>query len=167
MTHRLRTACQATILALGAAALPAVADDHGSVQSHCSARTNHVYGFQCQGFVQVVPGVGLEPVTEVGTVSGGPTGVFEGYATLNASIGTIRQHVVGQAEFQDRTCFGHITYKVWVALPGGVNGPELPPLDIDFAVVDRGDEILGAPTAFGQSGPAVPRLTCRLVNTKQ
>lgn len=163
-----RRGVHAVALALGVASLSAAAaDDPQSTQNFCSARTNHVYGFQCHGFAQVVPGVGLEPVTLVGTVSGSPTGIFEGYGTFSASIGSIRQHVIGQAVFQDRTCFGHIKYKVWIALPGGANGPELPPLDIDFAVVDGGDEILGSPNAFGSTGADVPRLTCRLVNVKR
>ena len=147
--------------------LSAAADDGRSVQSYCSAKTNQTYGFQCQGFAQFAPGAGLEPMTQVGVVSGSPTGVFDGYGTLSASIGSIRQHVRGQAIFQDRTCFGHITYKVWIALPNGTNGPELPSLDIDFAVVDGGEQILGAPNAFNATGADVPRIACKLVNIKR
>jgi hypothetical protein len=50
-------------------------------------------------------------------------------------------------------------------LPNG-DGPELPRLDIDFAVVDGGHEILGSPNNFGGIGADVPRVTCRLVETK-
>src|SRR3982751_3069773 len=116
-----RFAAHAAALALGTASLSAVADEGHSVQSHCAAKTNHVYGLQCHGFAQVAPGLGLEPVTQVGTVSGSPTGVFDGYTIFSGSIGSVRQHVRGQAEFQDSTCFGRITYRVWVALPGGAN----------------------------------------------
>ena len=45
--------------------------------------------------------------------------------------------------------------------------PELPSLDIDFAVVDGGDQILGAPNAFNATGADVPRIACKLVNIKR
>ena len=152
--------------AFGAASFTAAADESQSVQSSCAAKTSKTYGFQCQGQAQLIPGGGLEPITLVGTVSGSRSGIFDGYATLNSgSFGTLRQHLRGLAEFQDRTCFGHIQYKVFIALPGG-NGPELPPLDIDFTTVAAGDEILGTPTGYGATGANVPRLACRLVNVK-
>jgi len=163
--HLTRLALGAATLALGAASFPASANDPASDQSYCSHKTNKTYGFVCQGFAQVIPGAGLEPFGQVGVVSGSPTGFFEGYGTISASFGSVRQHVRGQAVFQDRTCFGHIQYRVWIALPNG-DGPELPRLDIDFAVVDGGHEILGSPNNFGGVGADVPRVTCRLVETK-
>ena len=160
-----RAALAVAVSALAAASH--AADEPRTVQSACAAKTSNTYGFQCQGQAQLVPGVGLEPITLVGTVSGSRSGVFDGYGTLNSgSFGTLRQHLRGPAQFQDKTCFGHIQYKVFVALPGGVDGPELPPLDIDFTVVAGGDEILGAPTGYGLTGADVPRLACRLVNVK-
>jgi len=166
MTHLSLITLGVAALTLSAASFTAHADDRHSIQSYCAAKTSKTYGFQCQGQAQLVPGVGLEPITLVGTVSGSRSGVFDGYATLNSgSFGTLRQHLRGLAEFQDRTCFGHIQYKVFIALPSG-DGPELPPLDIDFATVAGGDEILGTPTGYGATGPNVPRLACRLVNVK-
>jgi hypothetical protein len=166
MTHLTRIALGAAALTLGAVSLTAAADDRNTVQSSCAAKTSNTYGFQCQGQAQLIPGAGLEPITLVGTVTGSRSGVFDGYATLNSgSFGSLRQHLHGPAEFQDKTCFGHIQYKVFIALPGG-DGPELPPLDIDFTTVAGGDEILGTPTGYGAVGANVPRLACRLVNVK-
>jgi hypothetical protein len=166
MTHLTRVALGAAAVAVSVATLSVQADDRSSVQSVCAAKTSQTYGFQCQGQTQLIPGAGLEPITFVGTVSGSHSGVFEGYGTLNSSsFGTFRQHFRGPAEFQDRTCFGHIQYKVWIALPSG-DGPELPPLDIDFAVIAGGDEILGTPTGYGAVGPNVPRVACRLVKVR-
>ena len=164
--HLTRLALGAASFALVGASFTVSANDQASAQRYCSHKTDKTYGFVCQGFAEVVPGLGLEPITQVGVVRGSPTGVFEARGTLSASIGSVRQHLLGQAVFQDRTCFGHIQYRVWVALANG-DGPELPRLDIDFAVVDGGDEILGSPNNFGGTGAAVPRLTCRLVNIKQ
>jgi len=163
MTHLHRIALATAALAFGAASITAAADESQSVQSSCAAKTSKTYGFQCQGQAQLSPGLGLEPVTFVGTVTGSRSGVFDGYGTLNSSFGTLRQHLQGPAQFQDRTCFGHIQYKVWIALPTG-NGPELPPLDVDFTVVAGGNEILGTPTGYGATGADVPRLVCRLLN---
>ena len=43
----------------------------------------------------------------------------------------------------------------------------IPPLDIDFTVVNGGQEILGTPVAlFGVTGAGVPRMSCRLVKVK-
>jgi hypothetical protein len=166
MTNLHRIALAIATFASGATSFAAAGDESQSVQSYCAAKTSKTYGFQCQGQAQLNPALGLEPVTLVGTVSGSPSGVFDGYATLNSgTFGTLRQHLIGPAQFQDRTCFGHIRYKVFVALPAG-NGPELPPLDIDFTVVAGGHEILGAPTGYGSTGADVPRLACRLVNVK-
>jgi hypothetical protein len=165
MTHHVtRLARVAATLVLGAASVAVSADP--SAQSQCSNKTKDTYGFVCHGFAQVIPMAGLEPIALVGTVTGSPTGVFEGYATLTASIGTVREHVRGQAVFQDSTCFGHIQYRVWIALPSG-DGPELPPLDIDFATVSGGEEILGSPNNPGASGADVPRINCRLVKVKR
>ena len=159
-------AAGAAALAIGVAPFAVLADDRSSAQSHCSQKMNRTYGFVCQGFVQVVPGAGLEPVSQVGIQQGSPTGVFEGYATLSASIGSVRQRASGQAVFHDRTCFAQIRYRVWLVLPNGALGPELPPLDADFVVVDGGKEVLGAPNNFAGNGADVPRMTCRLVETR-
>jgi hypothetical protein len=156
----------ATAIAALTFSAAAMADEHSSVQRSCSETTRLTYGFQCQGQAQVIPGLGLEPVTLVGTVSGSESGVFDGRGIFNSSLGPIGQHLVGQAVFQDRTCFGHIKYRVFVSLPNGADGPELPPLDIDFATVDGGSEILGVPTGPGATGAAVPRLSCRLVKVR-
>jgi hypothetical protein len=167
MIGRTTIACCAWALLLGAAPPAARADGPSSVQSTCAARTKGPYGFQCQGQAQVLPGLGLEPVTLVGTVAGSSTGVFDGRGTFSSSLGSARQHLVGQAQFQDRTCFGHIRYRVWLMLPDGSDGLELPPLDIDFATVAGGFEILGTPNALaGVSGADVPRLSCRLVRVR-
>ena len=155
MTHLALIAPGVAALTLGAASLEAHAEDRLSIQSYCAAKTSKTYGFQCQGQAQLIPGAGLEPITLVGTVSGSRSSVFDGYATLNSgSFGTLRQHLHRPADFQDRTCFGHIQYKVFIALPSG-DGPELPPLDIDFTTVAGGDEILGTPTGYGAIGPNV------------
>ena len=166
MTHINRLTACAMALTLGAAPVAAIADGPGSVQSVCAAKTKGSYGFQCQGHAQVIPGLGLEPVTLVGTVAGSDAGIFDGYGTFNSSLGSLRQHLVGQADFQDRTCFGHIKYRVFLVLPGGGDGPELPPLDIDFATVNGGFEILGTPNAPAATGAAVPRISCRLVKVR-
>ena len=163
--HLTRLASVAATLALVGASFTASANDLATAQRYCAHKTDRTYGFVCQGFAEVVPGLGLEPITQVGVVRGSPTGIFDGHGTLSASIGSVRQHLRGQAIFQDRTCFGHIQYRVWVALPNG-DGPELPRLDIDFTVVEGGEEIWGAPNNFGGTGAAVPRLTCRLHDIK-
>lgn len=166
MTHINHLTACAMALTLGAAPVAANANGPGSVQSACAAKTKATYGFQCHGHAQVIPGLGLEPVTLVGTVAGSETGIFDGTGTFNSSLGSVRQHVVGQADFQDRTCAGHIKYRVFLVLPNGADGPELPPLDIDFATVNGGFEILGTPNGPGATGAAVPRLTCRLVKVR-
>jgi hypothetical protein len=164
MTH---AAAWAVMLTLGATT-PATAFAAGTsgIQDACSAKTKGPYGFQCQGYSNV--GAGLEPVTFVGTVAGSDIGVFDGYGTFSSSLGSSRQHAVGQAVFQDKTCFGHIQYQITLVLP---NGSEIdvgiPPLDIDFTVVNGGFEILGTPNALpGATGAAVPRMSCRLVRIK-
>ena len=165
-TRLTRLARGAAALAMAAASFGILADDRSSAQSYCSQKMNRTYGFVCQGFVQVVPGAGVEPVSQVGIQRGSPTGVFEGYATFNSSIGSVRQRASGQAVFHDRTCFAQIRYRVWLVLPNGALGPELPPLDADFVVVDGGKEVLGAPNNFAANGADVPRMTCRLVETR-
>lgn len=166
MTHINRLKACAMALTLGAAPVAAMADGQRSVQSVCAEKTEATYGFQCQGQAQVIPGLGLEPVTLVGTVAGSDAGIFDGRGSFNSSLGSLRQHLVGHADFQDKTCFGHIKYRVFLILPNGNDGPELPPLDIDFATVNGGSEILGTPNAPGASGAAVPRLSCRLVKVR-
>jgi hypothetical protein len=76
---------------------------------------------------------------------------------------------VGQAIFQDKSCFGHIQYQIKLVLPDGSEvDVGIPPLDIDFAVVNGGFEILGTPVALpGVTGAAVPRMSCRLVNIQR
>lgn len=145
----------------------ALAVDGSSAQHFCSVKTNNWYGFQCQGYSNV--GAGLEPVTFVGTVAGSKTGVFDGYGTFSSSLGSSRQHAVGQATFQDKSCFGHIQYQIRLVLPDGSEvDVGIPPLDIDFTVVNGGFEILGTPVALpGVAGDAVPRMSCRLVNTQR
>jgi hypothetical protein len=157
----------AVALTLAGGPIAALADGASSAQHFCSAKTNDLYGFQCQGYSNV--GAGLEPVTFVGTVAGSVTGIFDGYGTFSSSLGSSRQHAVGQAIFQDKSCFGHIQYQIKLVLP---NGSEvdvgIPPLDIDFAVVNGGFEILGTPVALpGVTGAAVPRMSCRLVNIQR
>src|SRR6185295_17364970 len=115
--HLIGLASGAAALALSATSFPVLANDQGSVQRQCSQRTDTTYGYVCNGFAEVVPGLGLEPATLVGVVRGSPTGIFEGHGTLSASIGSVRQNLSGQAIFQNQTCFGHIQYRVWVALP--------------------------------------------------
>lgn len=166
MSPSYRVMALSMLAAIMVAPCTVVADNPAAVQQTCAAKTRGTYGFTCQGFAQLWPGQGLEPVSIVGTVTGSPSGVFEGYPTFNASLGSLRQHVVGQAVFQDRSCFGHIQYRVWLVQPNGVDGPELPPLDIDFATVEGGGELLGAATGPGATGAAVPRITCRLVKVK-
>jgi hypothetical protein len=168
MAHAIYAAALAAVLTLGAMTPAAVfAAGTNGVQDACSAKTKGPYGFQCQGYSNV--GAGLEPVTFVGTVAGSDTGVFDGYGTFSSSLGSSRQHAVGQAVFQDKTCFGHIQYQIKLVLP---NGSEMdvgiPPLDIDFIVVNGGFEILGTPNALpGVTGAAVPRMSCRLVKIKR
>jgi len=84
MTHLSLITLGVAALTLSAASFTAHADDRHSIQSYCAAKTSKTYGFQCQGQAQLVPGVGLEPITLVGTVSGSRSGVFDGYATLNS-----------------------------------------------------------------------------------
>ena len=160
MTRIVRCAVALTLVGGPVAVL---ADGASSAQHSCSAKTNTSYGFQCQGYSNV--GAGLEPVTFVGTVAGSATGVFDGYGTFSSSLGSSRQHAVGQAIFQDKSCFGHIQYQLKLVLPDGSEvDVGIPPLDIDFTVVNGGSEILGTPVALpGVTGAAVPRMSCRLV----
>jgi len=94
--HLTRFVFGAAVLAFATASVAAPPNDPASIQSHCSHKTNRTYGFICQGFALVNPNVGLEPITQVGTVTGSPTGFFEGYGTISASIGSLRQHLRGQ-----------------------------------------------------------------------
>ncbi len=161
LTALLRTA-KATLLALGAAAVaaPALASDTGSVQRSCAVRNMGPYGFQCQGWVNVGPG--LEPVTFLGTVEGSPAGIYNGTGVFNSSLGSARQRVSGQAIFQDRSCAGQVRYRVWLLTPAGE--VPLPDLEVDFVPVSNGRETLGTATAApGVAGAAVPRMNCRLV----
>lgn len=154
----------AAALLIASAAGPAVADS--SVQRACAAKTRATYGFQCHGWAAVSP-AGLEPATFGGVVSGNSSGIFEGTGVLNSSLGRVKQRFAGQALYSDRACSGSIAYRVWLVLPDGSDGPELPPLYVDFATVKGGEEILGVPSnpTPGASGAAVPRLNCRLVKT--
>jgi hypothetical protein len=166
MKNMTRIAACAVVSTLGAGPLATLAVGANSVQQSCSKKTNDSYGFQCQGYSNV--GAGLEPVTFVGTVAGSETGVFDGYGTFSSSLGSSRQHAVGQGVFQDKTCFGHIQYHIKLVLPDGSEvDVGIPPLDIDFTVVNGGFEILGTPVALpGVTGAFVPRMSCRLVKIK-
>jgi len=172
MRHPLHPIALAIALAFCGASFEAAASDSAAsqlvrfVQQACSARTNAIYGFQCTGYSNV--GAGLEPVTFVGTVSGSPTGIFDGYGTFSSSGGSNRTHATGQATFKDKTCFGHIQYKQLAVFPDeSEHDVGIPPLDIDFATVDNGFEILGTPVALsGVTGAGVPRMACRLVKIK-
>jgi hypothetical protein len=129
------------------------------------AKTNHSYGFQRHGWAGVGPGPLLEPVTSLGVVSGSRTGEFEGTGTFNSSLGAAKQRVSGQAVFHDRSCAGHIQHQVWLVLPG--QEVSLPPLDIDFATVNGGADVLGEPTALpGAVDHTVPRMACRLMRSE-
>ena len=138
-----------------------------SVQQTCAAKTRATYGFQCHGFAALGP-AGLEPATFGGSVTSNSSAFFDGTGYLNSSLGRLKQHFAGQAVFSDRACTGSISYRVWLVLPDGNDGPELPPLYVDFTTVKNGDEILGVPSnpTPGASGAAIPRLNCRLVKVK-
>ena len=166
MKHISRNMACTLALTLGVMPMATFAGGGNTAQQFCSAKTNDLYGFQCQGYSNV--GVGLEPVTFVGTVAGSNSGVFDGYGTFSSSLGSSRQHAVGQAVFQDKTCFGHIQYQIRLVLPDGSEvDVGIPPLDIDFTVVNGGLEILGTPNALpGVTGAGVPRMSCRLVKIK-
>jgi hypothetical protein len=128
--------------------------------------TRALYGFQCHGYGNV--GAGLEPVTFVGTVRGDGRGTFEGYGTFNSSNGSASTHVKGTGDLLPQ-CFGHVRYGTnEILLPGG-GAMALPPIAFDYTVVDNGNEILGSGVAepAGGVGSSVPRLTCRLVNTRR
>lgn len=145
-----------------------IANAEPSVQRHCAAKLRGTYAFQCHGFATANPAVGLEAVTFVGSVDSNAAGVYEGLGIFNSSLGRVRQHLVGQAEYVDRQCTGSIQYRVWLVLPDGSDGPELPPLYADFVVGKDGREILGVPSnpTPGASGGAVPRLNCRLLRSQ-
>ena len=135
-------------------------EQHGRT---CAAKAKGLYGVQCHG--NTFNGVEFDQVTLIGTVEGNERGVFEGYVTYNSDLGSLNNHVMGQATF-GRNCFGRI---VWttneILLPGGGVIP-LPPATVDFIAVDDSREILGAGVAPGMVGDAVPRLVCRLVRTR-
>ena len=122
------------------------------------ARSRHGARTACQGTV----GEGFTPATLVGTVKSDATGFFDGGGTFTTPGSSIKVHAKGQANFEDETCFGHIQYRQFVVLPDGSDGPELPPLDIDFAVVESGLEILGTPNSLG-GAPGSVFMSCRLV----
>ncbi len=151
-------------LALAASSATAVADpDGGSAQSYCGNRTKGTYGFQCQGSA-TVGAAGLEPVTLLGTVAGNSGGRFTGTGTFSSSLGSVRQRVVGDAVFTDRTCAGRISYTVFLVGPNGEDLFPLPDrLDINFVTVNNFREILGTPYSPTGTGAAVPRLSCRLM----
>ena len=88
--------------------------------------------------------------------------------TLRATVARYGKNCEGHADceaFTARNCWGHIDYTTnEILLPGGGVVP-LPPVSVDFAVVDSGHEILGTPVPPfpGTTGDFVPRFTCRLV----
>src|SRR3982750_3116340 len=149
----------ATVCLIGSTALAKEKDD--ALQRACAAKTRGPYGFQCSGTASTP--VGFEAVTFIGTVAGNSTGFFDGVGTFNSGAGSNIIHSRGQAVFTNR-CFGHIQYQQLIVTPGGEFDLHQP-LDVDFAVVNGGQEILGTPVATLPSdrGPAVPRMSCRLV----
>lgn len=163
MTYVMRFVASALALAMCGMPLVAAAAGSDPIQKYCSAQTKSTYGFQCQGYSNV--GAGLEPVTFVGTASGSTKGVFDARGVFNSSQGSNHVHAVGQAVFQDSTCFGHIQYQQSLVLPDGTEIDLHSPLDIDFATVDNASEILGTVSATlpGATGDLVPRMSCRLV----
>jgi hypothetical protein len=122
---------------------------------------------QCHGFAAFGP-AGLEPATVVGSLTSNNSAFFDGTGYLNSSLGRVKQHFAGQAVFSDRACTGSISYRVWLVLPDGSDGPELPPLYVDFTTVKNGEEFLGVPSnpAPGANGAAIPRLNCRIVKVE-
>lgn len=155
-----RIASSGAMSALAIVPVASLADGGADVQHACSVKTRGPYGFQCQGTADV--GGGLAPATLVGTVKSDATGFFDGGGTFTTPGSSIKVHAKGQANFQDETCFGHIQYQQFVVLPDGSDGPQLPPLDIDFAVVEGGLEILGTPNSLG-GVPGNVFMSCRLV----
>lgn len=151
-----------TLTANGASVLGA-GDGANSTQQFCAVKTKGTYGFQCQGSADM--GSGLVPATFVGTVAGGDTGIFDGTGTFTYPGSSIKTHAIGQANFQDKTCFGHIQYQLFLILPSGTEVDLHLPLDIDFAVVDGGFEILGTPNSLG-GVPGNAFMSCRLVKTR-
>ncbi len=164
MTHRIRLATTAVALILGAIApLSAIAVGDNTTQHACSVKTRGPYGFQCQGSADLGGGIG--PATLVGTVAGSDTGFFDGGGIFTTPGSSLRIHAKGQANFQDSTCFGHIQYQQFIVLPDGSDGSQLPPLDIDFATVEGGLEILGTPNSIG-GVPGNVFMSCRLVKAR-
>jgi len=159
MRLRIISYATATLCLVGSAAL--AKDNNDSLQRACAAKTRGPYGFQCSGTASTP--VGFEAVTFIGTVAGSTTGFFDGVGTFNSGAGSNTIHSRGQAVFTDR-CFGHIQYQQLIVTPDGEFDLHQP-LDIDFAVVKDGQEILGTPVATLPSdrGAAVPRMSCRLV----
>jgi hypothetical protein len=171
------------MLAVAAAcAMPIAAVGNGSADraaNACFAMGKGVYGFNCSGSASA--GGALEPVSFGGVVQGNATGFYEGYGTFNSSGGSVHTHVSGQANygknceghadceaFTAKNCWGHIDYTTdEILLPGG-GVVSLPPVSVDFAVVDGGREILGTPVPSfpGATGDFVPRFTCRLVKVR-
>lgn len=146
--------------------LGSVDPEFSESQHGCSfQRTRGVYGFQCTGSLNM--GQGLVPATLVGVVTGDGRGGFAGRGTANSPLGSLPQRLSGRAT-QDAGCFGRVTYDVnqLEVPPGSGNWIDLPPLVIDFAVVNGGGEILGAPISLAGNGDDVPRLTCRLVKVR-
>jgi hypothetical protein len=158
----------------------AVADgssSHASANA-CFAMAKGAYGFSCIG--SAFTGTTLEPISFGGVVEGSATGFYEGYGTFNSSNGSAHTHVAGQATYgkncaghaeceaaTTKNCWGHIDYTTNdVLVPGGLI--PLPPVSVDFAVVDGGREILGTPVPSipGATGDFVPRFTCRLVKIR-
>jgi hypothetical protein len=172
-------ACLAATL-IGFVPVAAVADGlrgHASANA-CFAMAKGAYGFSCIGSAST--GATLEPISFGGVVEGSATGFYEGYGTFNSSSGSVHTHVAGQATYGKnceghadceavtaRNCWGHIDYTTnEILVPGGVI--PLPPVSVDFAVVDGGREILGTPVPSipGVVGDFVPRFACRLVKIR-
>ena len=158
----------------------AVADGSSAPASAnaCFAMAKGAYGFNCTGSAST--GASLEPIGFGGVVQGSATGFYEGYGTFNSSGGSAHTHFSGQANYgknceghadceavTTKNCWGHIDYTTYeILVPGGAI--PLPPVAVDFAVVDGGREILGTavPSIPGATGDFVPRFACRLVKIR-
>jgi hypothetical protein len=144
----------AVALSLGMQSNFALAGDSDQVQRACAQKTRATYGFQCQGTANI--GYGASGATYVGTVTGSDSGYFTGGGTFTLPSGSISTQAAGQAHFDDASCFGHIQYQVTAS------GQSLGTLDVDFAVVNGGSEVLGTPNAWN-GNPGSVLMTCRLV----
>jgi len=95
--------------------------------------------------------------------------------TPNPAVNRTRRFMASTWRGSARSRYGRTgqsqgrSYQIKLVLPDGSElDVRIPPLDIDFTVVNGGFEILGTPVALpGVTGDAVPRMSCRLVNTQR